>query len=94
MKGESGSTRPGRSCGSAVTTEIDGLVETGFLKPERRHDRDAVESAINSFICRSQTACYFVNRSHISDTRSLPKRSPPARELFPGAAEFLALRVC
>jgi hypothetical protein len=32
-------------------TEIDALVEKGFLKPERRHDQDAVESAINSFIC-------------------------------------------
>jgi hypothetical protein len=32
-------------------TEIDGLVQKGFLKPERRHDQDAVESAINSFIC-------------------------------------------
>jgi hypothetical protein len=32
-------------------TEIDALVERGFLKPERRHDQDAVESAINSFIC-------------------------------------------
>jgi len=32
-------------------TEIDALVDRGFLKPERRHDQDAVESAINSFIC-------------------------------------------
>jgi hypothetical protein len=32
-------------------TEIDALVERGFLKPERRHDQHAVESAINSFIC-------------------------------------------
>jgi hypothetical protein len=32
-------------------TEIDALVEKGFLKPERRHDQDAVESAINDFIC-------------------------------------------
>ena len=27
-------------------TEIDALVDRGFLKPERRHDQDAVESAI------------------------------------------------
>jgi hypothetical protein len=32
-------------------TEIDALVEKGFLKPERQHDHHAVESAINSFIC-------------------------------------------
>jgi len=34
-------------------TEIDALVDRGFLKPERRHDQDAVESAINSFICHA-----------------------------------------
>jgi hypothetical protein len=28
-------------------TEIDCLVEKGFLKPERRHDHAAIQSAIN-----------------------------------------------
>ena len=32
-------------------TEIDALVDKGFLKPERRHDHDAVESAMGSFVC-------------------------------------------
>src|SRR5436190_4192160 len=31
---------------------------------------------------RSRTPCYFVNRSHLSDTRSLPTRSPPGHESF------------
>src|SRR5947209_20621019 len=34
-------------------TEIDALVDRGFLKPERRDDQDDVESAINSFICNA-----------------------------------------
>lgn len=34
-------------------TEINALVHGGFLRHERRHDRAAVESAINSFICYS-----------------------------------------
>ena len=32
-------------------TEIDQLVQKGFLKPERRHDHDAVEDAMGSFVC-------------------------------------------
>jgi hypothetical protein len=32
-------------------TEIDQLVQKGFLKPERRHDHDAVENAMGSFVC-------------------------------------------
>jgi hypothetical protein len=32
-------------------TEIDSLIEKGFLTPERRHDQDAVEAAIDAFIC-------------------------------------------
>ena len=32
-------------------TEIDSLIEKGFLAPERRHDQGAVEGAINAFIC-------------------------------------------
>jgi hypothetical protein len=33
-------------------TEIDGLVRKGLLKPERRRDQAAVETAIGVFICR------------------------------------------
>jgi hypothetical protein len=33
-------------------TEIDGLVRRGLLKPERRRDQSAVETAIGVFICR------------------------------------------
>jgi hypothetical protein len=32
-------------------TEIDQLDQKGFLKPERRHDHDAVENAMGSFVC-------------------------------------------
>jgi hypothetical protein len=32
-------------------TEIDSLIKKGFLKPERRHDSDAVQDAIDVFIC-------------------------------------------
>jgi hypothetical protein len=32
-------------------TEIDCLVTKGFLKPERRHDHAAIQSAIDDFIC-------------------------------------------
>ena len=32
-------------------TEIDQLVQQGFLKPERRHDHDAVENAMGAFVC-------------------------------------------
>jgi hypothetical protein len=32
-------------------TEIDSLIHKGFLKPERRHDRTALENAIGRFIC-------------------------------------------
>jgi hypothetical protein len=32
-------------------TEIDSLIEKGFLKQERRHDSDAVQDAIDVFIC-------------------------------------------
>ena len=34
-------------------TEIDCLVEKGFLKPERRHDHAAIQSAIDGFICHA-----------------------------------------
>ena len=33
-------------------TEIDGLVRMGLLKPERRRDPAAVETAVAVFICR------------------------------------------
>ena len=32
-------------------TEIDALIEKGFLKQERRHHSDAVQDAIDGFIC-------------------------------------------
>ena len=32
-------------------TEIDVLIEKGFLKQERRHRHAAVEDALNGFIC-------------------------------------------
>ena len=32
-------------------TEIDCLVEKGFLKPERRNVHSAIQSAIDDFIC-------------------------------------------
>jgi hypothetical protein len=32
-------------------TEIDSLIDRGFLKRERRGNWDAVENAINGFIC-------------------------------------------
>jgi hypothetical protein len=32
-------------------TEIDSLISKGFLKKERRHDLNAVEEAIGTFIC-------------------------------------------
>jgi hypothetical protein len=34
-------------------TEIDCLVEKGFLKPERRHDHAAIQSAVDEFICHA-----------------------------------------
>jgi hypothetical protein len=34
-------------------TEIDSLIDRGFLKEERRHDRAAVQNAIDGFICRA-----------------------------------------
>ena len=34
-------------------TEIDSLVDKGFLKEERRHDGDAIENAIGGFICHA-----------------------------------------
>jgi hypothetical protein len=34
-------------------TEIDCLVEKGFLKPERRHVHSAIQSAIDDFICHA-----------------------------------------
>ena len=30
---------------------LDSLIEKEFLTPERRHDQDAVEAAIDAFIC-------------------------------------------
>jgi hypothetical protein len=32
-------------------TEIDTLVKKGLLKPERRHNHAAIQSAIDGFIC-------------------------------------------
>ena len=32
-------------------TEIDVLIEKGFLKQERRHRYEAVEDALHGFIC-------------------------------------------
>jgi hypothetical protein len=34
-------------------TEIDCLVTKGFLKPERRQDHAAIQSAIDDFICHA-----------------------------------------
>jgi hypothetical protein len=34
-------------------TEIDCLVEKGYLKPERRQDHAAIQSAIDDFICHA-----------------------------------------
>jgi len=34
-------------------TEIDSLVNKGFLRPERRQDHAAIQSAINGFFCHS-----------------------------------------
>jgi hypothetical protein len=34
-------------------TEIDCLVEKGFLKPERRHEHAAIQNAIDCFICHA-----------------------------------------
>jgi hypothetical protein len=34
-------------------TEIDCLVQKGFLKSERRHDHAAIQSAIDGFICHA-----------------------------------------
>jgi hypothetical protein len=34
-------------------TEIDCLVEKGFLKPEHRHDHAAIQSAIDGFVCHA-----------------------------------------
>jgi hypothetical protein len=31
-------------------TEIDLLIERGFLTPEHRHDRNAVEGALDAFV--------------------------------------------
>ena len=36
-----------------MRTEIDCLVQKGFLKPERRHDHRAIQSAIDGFICHA-----------------------------------------
>jgi hypothetical protein len=33
--------------------EIDSLVDKGFLKPERRQDHPAIQSAIDGFICHA-----------------------------------------
>ena len=32
-------------------TEIDSLIRKGFLKHERRHNPNAVQNAIDTFIC-------------------------------------------
>ena len=34
-------------------TEIDCLVTSGLLKPERRHVHSAIQSAIDGFICHA-----------------------------------------
>jgi hypothetical protein len=34
-------------------SEIDCLVTKGFLKPERRHDHAAIQSAVDEFICHA-----------------------------------------
>jgi hypothetical protein len=34
-------------------TEIDCLVAKGYLKPERRQDHAAIQSAIDDFICHA-----------------------------------------
>jgi hypothetical protein len=34
-------------------TEVDCLVTKGFLKPERRRDRAAIQSAMDDFICHA-----------------------------------------
>jgi hypothetical protein len=39
-------------------TEIDSLINRGFLKEERRHDRDAVQNAIDGFICHALAPRY------------------------------------
>jgi len=36
-------------------TEIDSLVTKGYLKAERRHNSNAVESAVGRFICYELT---------------------------------------
>ena len=33
--------------------DIDSLVDKGFLKPERRQDHPAIQSAIDGFICHA-----------------------------------------
>jgi hypothetical protein len=35
--------------------DIDALIEREFLKEHRRHDRDAIENALNEFICHALT---------------------------------------
>jgi hypothetical protein len=32
-------------------SEVDGLVAKGFLKPDRRHLGEAVQDALDGFIC-------------------------------------------
>jgi hypothetical protein len=39
-------------------TEIDSLVDKGFLKEERRRDRDAVQKAIDGFVCHALAPRY------------------------------------
>jgi hypothetical protein len=36
-------------------TDIDALIERQFLKEHRRNDQDAVENALNQFICLELT---------------------------------------
>jgi hypothetical protein len=45
--------RNGLRCVSVMLhdSEIDRLMEKGFLTPERRHDHAAIENAIGEFIC-------------------------------------------
>jgi hypothetical protein len=35
-------------------TEIDSLIDQGFLKEERRDDGNAIEKAIGGFICHDE----------------------------------------
>jgi hypothetical protein len=48
-------TRHAMACAvfTLTDTEIDCLVEKGFLQPERRHDHAAIQNAIDGSICHA-----------------------------------------